>query len=154
MTAGGSITIRGHHLLCMLGFQGLGYSPEFTRNLEEIVRLLSESGDANILVTASRDAICDACPHLDGGACAKPGGEAAKAAAWDDAVLDKIAMPPGTLTTVREVYELVARRIGEDDIGTSLCADCEWLDLGWCASGLARLKSGGSPFEGGWKTAS
>ena len=154
MAAGGSITIRGHHLLCMLGFEGLGYSPAFIRNLEEIIRLLSESDDTSVFLTTSCDAICDACPHQDGGACAKPGGEAAKAAAWDDAVLEKIAMPPGTLTTVREVYKQVAQRVAEDDIGTSLCADCQWLDLGCCKAGLARLNATGSAFALRWKTAS
>jgi len=148
MRAGDSITIRGHHLLCMLGFEGRGYSRAFTRNLERITRLLSRSGDMKIVLSASCDSICAACPHSDCQVCAKPGGAAEKVAALDGSVLARIDMPAGTTATVREVYRRVAEGICEDDIGTDLCADCEWLYLGSCVSGLARLKSSGVPFEG------
>ncbi|PIU52192.1 DUF1284 domain-containing protein, partial [Candidatus Desantisbacteria bacterium CG07_land_8_20_14_0_80_39_15] len=31
--------IRAHHLLCVLGFQGLGYSPEFIKKMTQVKRI-------------------------------------------------------------------------------------------------------------------
>ncbi len=150
MAGAGLITIRGHHLLCMLGFRGHGYTVLFTGNLERIITQLARSADLRIVLTASCDAICAACPHMDGDICAKPGGSGPAVVALDEAVLDRIEMAAGDCATVSGVYERVAQSVDVDEIGTRLCVGCEWLDVGFCTSGLARLKSSGSPFDGRW----
>ncbi|WP_068088529.1 DUF1284 domain-containing protein [Polycladidibacter stylochi] len=50
------IELRGHHLLCILTFEGKGYSPRFTRNYHRIVSALN-AGKAVKLV-AGPDCIC------------------------------------------------------------------------------------------------
>lgn len=51
-----TIRLRGHHLLCLLTYQGLGYNPAFIKQMDEIAHRLS-SGDPAYLVEGVDD-IC------------------------------------------------------------------------------------------------
>lgn len=66
------IRFRPHHFLCALGFEGKGYSEDFTANMAAIVdaRLRAPGGgDVQIEVTATADAICAPCPSRRGAGC-------------------------------------------------------------------------------------
>src|SRR5690606_1758909 len=66
------IRYRPHHFLCSLGFEGKGYSPAFTANMDAIVmgRLRAEGGDATTIeVTGATDDICAPCPKRRGRLC-------------------------------------------------------------------------------------
>ena len=41
------ITLRGHHLLCIQGYQGYGYSEKFTDNMDNIIEDLIKEGFLN-----------------------------------------------------------------------------------------------------------
>ena len=56
------IKLRGHHLICLHFFKGEGYSPEFVKNLGEILRR-AEAGD-EIEVCSGADNVCKMCPYL------------------------------------------------------------------------------------------
>ncbi|WP_405294306.1 DUF1284 domain-containing protein [Methanobrevibacter sp.] len=60
--------IRGHHLLCLKGFQGYGYDENFVKNMTEVnnMRKLSKT---TISLTDSPDDICTSCPNLKNGLC-------------------------------------------------------------------------------------
>ena len=62
------LVLRGHHLLCLKGFQGYGYSEEFTKNMTEVNRK-RKSENTTITLTNSPDDICNACPNLKGNLC-------------------------------------------------------------------------------------
>lgn len=62
------LTIRGHHLLCIKGFQGYGYSEDFVKNMSEINSLRKQK-DVTLQLTDSADDICKACPNLKEGIC-------------------------------------------------------------------------------------
>ncbi len=40
------INIRAHHLLCLQGFQGYGYSQDFVRNMAEIIKKIGKTTEA------------------------------------------------------------------------------------------------------------
>jgi uncharacterized protein len=63
-----AIHLRPHHLLCMLTFKGMGYTPAFVANLEQVVRRLA-TGTETIEIVAGPDDIC--APLL--GQCGGPG---------------------------------------------------------------------------------
>jgi hypothetical protein len=63
--------LRGHHLLCLKGFQGYGYDEDFTRNMAEI-NLKRKREGVVVSLTDSADDICRSCPNLIDGICKDP----------------------------------------------------------------------------------
>lgn len=62
------LVLRGHHLLCLKGFQGYGYSEEFTKNMTEVNKL-RKSENTKVTLTNTPDDICRACPNLKDNMC-------------------------------------------------------------------------------------
>ena len=62
------LVLRGHHLLCLKGFQGYGYDENFTRNMTE-VNIKRKRENVTVSLVASPDDICCACPNLKDGIC-------------------------------------------------------------------------------------
>ena len=60
--------LRGHHLLCILGFQGYGYSEDFVLNMTRINEL-RKTDKTTIKLINSSDDICSACPNLKDDVC-------------------------------------------------------------------------------------
>ncbi len=138
------VTLRAHHLLCLLGFRGLGYSPEFTRNMTRIAARLRADPATRIRLRARPDDICAACPHLDGG-CRQEGPESeSRARRRDRAVLSGLGLRSGEETTWAEALLSLARVFSAGDI-VRVCAPCPWLEHGYCARGLAHLIATGAP---------
>ncbi|WP_458455026.1 DUF1284 domain-containing protein [Methanobrevibacter sp.] len=62
------LILRGHHLLCLKGFQGYGYDESFTENMIE-VNFKRKQKDTTVELVSSPDDICSKCPNLKGGIC-------------------------------------------------------------------------------------
>ena len=62
------IKLRGHHLLCLLGFQGYGYSEDFVSNMTHINEK-RKSKDCIITLINEADDICSSCPNLKDNFC-------------------------------------------------------------------------------------
>lgn len=129
------LRIRGHHLLCLHGFRGLGYSPEFVDNMRCILDQLQKSSQMKIEVLDSPDDICSKCPHLSDSRCQKDGRDIeVEIGAKDASVLGRLSLNPGTVVTSGELFDLTAR-IFSGGI-EALCASCSWYELGWCEAGV------------------
>lgn len=50
--------LRAHHLICLLGFRGLGYSPEFVENMARIADQLRSFPHTVIEIVRRPDDIC------------------------------------------------------------------------------------------------
>jgi len=136
------LSIRGHHLLCILGFRGLGYDQRFVKNMGRVVTILKERPDGELTLTDRCDDICSACPHDTDGRCGKrPGCEAVVQKA-DRAVLTRLGLRAGDRRTARQLYERVAAYVSLMDMERQLCLDCEWRELGFCKEGLRGLLRG------------
>ncbi|MDR0913178.1 MAG: DUF1284 domain-containing protein [Methanobrevibacter sp.] len=55
------IKLRGHHILCIQGFQGYGYDENFTENLKKIVNSIE---NFKIQIVNANDDVCEKCPYL------------------------------------------------------------------------------------------
>ena len=62
------LILRAHHILCLKGFQGYGYSENFTRNMIKI-NDLRKSENTTVHITNSPDDICKECPNLKDNLC-------------------------------------------------------------------------------------
>ncbi|MGI6855462.1 DUF1284 domain-containing protein [Mesorhizobium sp. 1B3] len=122
------INMRGHHLLCVLTFQGAGYNPRFTRNLAAIVERLSAGEE--ILIVAGPDDIC--APVLDDADshCGLVRVEARDALALDavSALIGRPLSPGDTLYLDAPTVQALRSSFAEGTVRAA-CEDCDWHGL-------------------------
>src|SRR4030095_12737879 len=108
MTAVRPITIRGHTLLCLQGFRGKGYSPDFVKNLIEINNSLVENENASVRVVATPDDVCLACPNLKMNGCNLKGpGFEQSMLAQDRQVLSLLNIQEGETLSWHEILDRI-----------------------------------------------
>ncbi len=135
------LKIRAHHLLCILGFRGLGYSQEFIAVMGKVVEELRSNAMFPITVIAECDIICASCPHNKENECLKKADSEREVKARDLEVLERLGLEVGTQMPAGKVWERVKERLSSIDIA-EICRECEWLGLGYCTEGLKRLGTG------------
>lgn len=132
--------IRAHNLLCIQGFVGKGYSPEFVANMERIVGALRE--DTPVTVADEPDALCRECPNLAADGCALHGpGTERGIRAQDRDVLRRLGLQAGATVVWGEILRRIRAHVSPDDL-EAICGNCPWLPLGHCRAGLERLGCG------------
>jgi uncharacterized protein len=132
------IELRPHHLLCIFGWRGHGYTPDFTDNFNLVVERLR--GEPFRLVLGP-DSICRRCPSLNGDANGREFVQFEESTGdcvgvIDGRVLDRLPLVEGRTYRLAAVGVLIRDLIKPADL-TFICAGCSWLGLGWCAAGLA-----------------
>lgn len=110
--------LRGHHLLCVQGFQGYGYNEEFVTNMREVVNNLNNSDDIWIETTDKCDVICTACPYNVDSECSKD-----YVKSMDLQVLDELAFAVGDKVKMKEVISKVKEN---PQRFYKFCTNCEW----------------------------
>lgn len=118
------IDLRPHHGLCIRFFKKKGYSGEFTRHMEQTIERLQEKG-AQIILVQEEDEICRKCPNfLEDGCKSKE-----KVCAYDDAVLKRTALKPGTPMDYQAFQQTIGERIIDAGAMGEICADCGWAAI-------------------------
>jgi hypothetical protein len=136
----GRLRLRGHTLLCLQGFRGRGYSPDFVENLAAIHRELTENPDRWVELVDSPDAVCGACPHQAVSGCTLNGEASEKAMqAQDRHVLALLGLHTGMSVQWRDILERIGRAVRGDDL-PGICGQCRWLPLGYCKEGIELLR--------------
>jgi len=129
------LEIRAHHLLCILGFRGLGYSQEFIVKMGKVVDELSSNSTLTITFIAECDIICASCPHNKEDKCFKRADSEEKVKTQDLAVLKRLGFEVGDQVPVGKVWTRIREKLMAKDVA-EICQDCEWSELGYCAEGL------------------
>lgn len=133
--------LRGHHLLCVHGFQGMGYSPAFIKKMEEIVREIRDhSLDFPIQVLIDLDEACSACPHKGQNFCNAKEGSDEHVKGMDGKVLHHLGLTPGQSYLKSELIKRTRERVHPEDLDT-LCAGCSWISYGVCKEGIEKLRT-------------
>ncbi len=119
------IKIRAHHLLCIEGFKGLGYSKDFVENMKKIILQLSNVN--SVFITAQIDDICAKCPYSFKNKCNNSYGRPPEY--MDENLIKKLGISKDTQIDYQEVrkkiYEVFKRK--EDLFG--ICDKCGWKDV-------------------------
>jgi len=140
MSDDSAIRLRGHHLLCLQGFQGYGYDKSFIRNLRNILHRFDTEPDLQIEVITECDDICIKCPHQKDGVCIKEQDSADKIRDMDERVLRKAGIDMGDKGTADELIGRVNERLKEINDIQPICGDCEWKkDCLWYLSRLHQI---------------
>lgn len=132
--------LRGHHLLCVHGFEGMGYSPAFVEKMSKIVsEIRNETLDYPIRVVIGLDETCFHCPHKGDGFCNSPMSDS-HVVNLDKNIMGYLGIKHGEVYKKSELVSLVANKVEPDDLDF-LCKGCSWLSYGVCKKGIATLKS-------------
>lgn len=153
------VIIRGHTLLCLQGFRGEGYSPDFIDNMASIHARLQSHPETRVRVTDSPDHFCAACPNLkeskplalpgraENVGCTLRGPDFERhIVSQDRQVLDLLGLRAGQEVTWAEVLQRIGSRT-RGEMLDEICGDCQWLSLGYCKEGIERLRASISSAE-------
>lgn len=116
------LILRGHHLLCLQGFQGYGYSEEFTKNMTEI-NLARKSENTIIQLTDSPDDICKACPNLKNNICENEL-QNNNIVKMDREVLKKI--DNAHEYNSRDLFDEISQIFNTKESVSNICFNCMW----------------------------
>lgn len=132
--------MRGHHLLCVHGFRGMGYSPEFVKTMQGIVNDIRDPGqDFYIKVVAAFDDACMSCPHRGLEICEASEGSNEHVLSMDGKIIRHLGLEPGKSYLKSYLVKLTAEKVVPDDL-EYLCKNCSWLSYGVCKEGIADLR--------------
>ncbi len=118
------LKIRAHHILCMQGFQGLGYSKEFTRNMTLISEKIQKNPSFFIKIIIEADSICEYCPNLLDGLCNLEMDSLKLISSMDSLVLKSLKMESGSVISSVQLKNLASSLTPKKV--EKICGDCSW----------------------------
>lgn len=86
---------------------------------------------ATVRLHCGGDAICAACPHLEGGECTSM-----NATIYDNGVLQACGLEAGTVLSFGAFTAQVEEKILSNGVRKTICGGCQWNDL--CSSQTSR----------------
>lgn len=116
------LVLRGHHLLCLQGFQGYGYDDNFVENMTEINQI-RKLDDALISVTNKPDDICKACPNLNDNLCENKV-QNERIISMDNEVLSKLN--PSKDYNAQDLFKKVEKTFNSKESVEKICSKCMW----------------------------
>ena len=140
------IPIRAHSLLCLQGYKGLGYSPEFIVMMNRVSRALENNPNIEIKVLAGEDIFCRVCPHNYRGRCMAddpvdrpvPTDSPDNSVLMDRRVLQWLDLKEGDIEYWGSILYRISRNV-DSSVMDALCGDCRWREYGYCAEALDKL---------------
>lgn len=118
--------VRGHHVICLSLFRGLGYDSRFIDNVRNILKDLETNPEVKLKLVEVCDDVCSACPHKVGNECRKREGSDEEAKRMDSKALRKLGLKVGDRVKAREALrrtrDITAPALKE------VCGGCEWLE--------------------------
>lgn len=135
-----SLMLRGHHLLCVHGFRGMGYSPDFVEKMSSVVEQIRDDEiDFPIKVVAALDETCGYCPHHGKTTCEASTGSNEHVLTMDYNVIHQLGLVEGAVYDKSFLVELTVEKVQPDDLD-HLCKGCSWLSYGVCKDGISTLR--------------
>lgn len=116
------LILRGHHLLCLKGFQGYGYDENFTKNMTEI-NSKRKLENTTVSLTDSADDICQKCPNLKDGFCEDPHHNEL-IVQMDNEVLNKLDISKEYDSL--ELFEKIDEIFSTKESVSEICFNCLW----------------------------
>ncbi len=122
------VGIRGHHLLCMQGFQGYGYNQDFALHMQKVVDSILKNPPCKLELLAECDELCSHCPHREGEICSKDPNAEENIKKMDLLVLGKLGIQEGSKIQARKILEHVNNVFKTREDAMEVCGNCLWQD--------------------------
>ncbi|MDN4491942.1 DUF1284 domain-containing protein [Ureibacillus aquaedulcis] len=130
------IYLRGHHLFCLLGYRGMGYSPEYVENMTRIHQNFRKNPETLIKIVNGPDHLCDKFPATEEYHC-----QNLNIYDRDASILRKMNLEIGQVLKWKEIETRILKHITSSDIGV-VCETCTWRSLGVCEEGIEEIHQG------------
>lgn len=130
------IRLRGHHLLCLLGYRGMGYSEEYVENMTRVYVTLNRDGSTVVELVEGPDDLCAKFPCSGDYHCQNESVDAR-----DKAVFRKLGLHVGDTLPGQGVLDRIRAFTQPGDIAT-LCESCGWRSYGVCEEGVGLVIQG------------
>ena len=108
--------LRAHHLLCILGFRGLGYDEKFIKKMESVIQRIKEQPDLGIEIIKECDDICAACPFNVEGFCRNEVVEGEETVRGkDQVVVERLELKERKKYNLKEILNSIKKKIKSGD---------------------------------------
>ncbi len=128
--------LRGHHLFCLLGYRGMGYSKEYVENMTKLHQTLREHPDTWVQIVKGPDQLCEHYPNTGEYHC-----KDAHIYERDAAILEKMGLEIGQTLQWSEIEARIRKQVVPTDI-QEVCETCSWRDYGVCEEGVQEMLDG------------
>lgn len=128
--------LRGHHLFCLLGFKGMGYSEEFAENMKKVHQHLRSNPNTLIQIIEGPDQLCEKYPNDGTYHC-----QDKNIYERDKQILNKLGLKVGQVLTWKEIEAQIKKQALPKDIQI-YCESCSWRSYGVCEEGIKRILDG------------
>lgn len=127
------IQLRGHHIFCLLGYRGMGYSAAYTKNMTMIHQTLRQSPETLIEIIQGPDQLCAKFPKDQDYHC-----QDQNIYERDAHILTKLGLPIGLTIQWKDIEQRIRTNVVPDDIA-HVCETCSWRTYDYCQQGVQRM---------------
>ncbi|WP_078434754.1 DUF1284 domain-containing protein [Metabacillus halosaccharovorans] len=128
--------LRGHHIFCLLGYRGMGYSKDYIENMTRLHQTLREMPKTSVQLISGPDHLCDKYPNNGKYHCQDD-----HIYERDAVILEKLGLQIGQILKWEEIEAIINKRIIPSDIQT-VCKSCYWRTYGVCEEGVQDILNG------------
>ncbi|MDC3418577.1 DUF1284 domain-containing protein [Aquibacillus salsiterrae] len=125
--------LRGHHIFCLLGYRGMGYSKEYVENMTYIHQTLKNNPKTEIKLIKGPDHLCEKYPNSGDYHC-----ENTSIYERDSTILEKLGLKIGQILTWEDIESHIRKFSAPSDINT-ICETCSWRSYGVCEEGMQEI---------------
>ena len=122
--------LRGHHLFCLLGYRGMGYSEEYVENMTKLHQTLRNNPKTLIELVNGPDQLCEKFPNSGEYHC-----QDTNIYERDATILEKVGLKIGQVLHWEDIESHIRKNIVPSDIQT-VCETCSWRAYGVCEEGV------------------
>lgn len=119
------LKIRAHHLCCIQGFQGYGYSPAFVANMRAVISDIKAFPSKLLNLVSECDAICISCPS-ERECTAQKSVLSHRIRNMDLVVMEKLKIEEGTVMEADEAFRLINSKLNNASDIEDICGTCKW----------------------------
>lgn len=128
--------LRGHHLFCLLGYRGMGYSKEYVKNMTRLHQTLRECPKTLIQLVMGPDQLCEKYPNSGTYHCQDD-----SIYERDSVILEKLGLKIGQILKWEDIESCIRKFVVPSDIQI-VCETCSWRSYGVCEEGIQEIHEG------------